>query len=295
LKSPNQKINAICLTGIIPVVLALLLSLLLPSCGRHSRPAGAHHHATIDYSRLFGHLQGTWMSYEYMLHLHKTQSPSASAAYMESIFSFTIDSARLHDDTLHCLSWVNGHEERDFWIAFDAPDSSGLYTIGISRSNKYDNDQQNADNLTKIKIDSPYITIYTSTYDSVRYIYYADLPRHTAADYPVKHYTTAALFRGEYFTADSFKIFGAGYIYFDPARVGHIDGSPAYDSFDINVNVLTQRDSIDYMELFDTRKQNESRSFIYKLKKNILQIFTNIDSPPCILRKTDPLDTLSHF
>ena len=227
-----------------------------------------------------------------MLNLNKTKSPSQSAAFMEGVFSFSIDSVHLNDDTVHCLSWVNGREERDFWIAFDSPDSFGLYSIGINRSEKSDADNQNADNITRIKIDSPYLIIYTNIYDSVRYIHYANLPRNTAADYPIKHYTTAALFRGEYYTTDSGMVFGSSVIYFDPNNIGRIAGSPVYDSFDINVNVLSQNDSVDYMELFDSRKQNESRSFIYRQKKNILRIYPSRDSIPCTLHKTHPEDTL---
>ncbi len=271
--------------------LVLVLSLLLTSCWHHSKINKEHHKANVNYARLFSRLQGTWISYEYMLNLNKTASPSRSASYMEGIFSFTIDSDRLNQDTLHCTAWVNGHSERDVWIAFDSPDTMGMFSIGI---NKSENDQHNpnSDNITRIKIDSPYLIIYTSTYDSVRYVYYDNLPKSAPAEYAVRHYTTAALFRGEYQTRDSAMIFGASYVYFDPKHIGRLYGSPVFDSFDINVDVLTQNDSIDYMELFDSRKQTESRSFIYKIKKNVLRIYPNTDSMPCVLHKTEIEDTL---
>jgi hypothetical protein len=230
-----------------------------------------------------------------MLNLSKTNSPAQSAAFMEGIFSFTIDSNRLSDDTLHCIALVNGREERDLWIAFDSPDSLGQYTIGINKAKNTDNEQQSqgVDNITRIKIDSPYLTIYTNTFDSVRYVYYDNLPRNTAADYAIRHYTTAALFRGEFYTSDSNIIFGSSRIYFDPKRIGRIYGSAVYDSFDINVNLLSQNDSVeDYMELFDSRKQYESRSFIYSIKKNTMLIYPSLDSMPCVFHKVQSTDTL---
>jgi hypothetical protein len=87
-------------------------------------------------------------------------------------------------------------------------------------------------------------------------------------------------------------IFGSSRIYFDPQRIGRISGSPLYDSFDINVVLISQNDSVDYMELFDSRKQTESRSFTYRARKNAMQIYPNPDSMPCILYKTQPDDTL---
>jgi hypothetical protein len=274
---------------------AIFLSFLLSSCLHHKEPPRAHHKANINYPQLFAKLQGTWISYEYMLNLSKTNSPAQSAAFMEGIFSFTIDSNRLADDTLHCIGLVNGREERDLWIAFDSPDSLHQYTIGINKTKNTDNEQQSqgVDNITRIKIDSPYLTIYTSTFDSVRYVFYDNLPRNTASDYAIRHYTTAALFRGEYYTADSNMIFGSSRIYFDPQKIGRIYGSPVYDSFDINVNLLSQNDSVeDYMELFDSHKQYESRSFIYSIKKNTMYIYPSIDSNPCVLHKVQSADTL---
>ena len=273
-------------------VLSLLL--LTTSCWNHTKPTSKEHHkANIDYATLFSKLQGTWMSYEYILNLSKTGSPYQSAAYMEGIFSFTIDSNRLHNDTLHCRSWINGHEIHDLWIAFDSRDASGYYRIGINNS---DNDQHNpgTDNISNIKIDSPFLIIYTNTYDSVRYAFYGHLPRFAAADYPIKHYTTDALFRGAYTTKDSDMIFKSSKIYFDPQKTGRIYGSSVYDSFDINVDVLAQTDSLDYMELFDSKRRTESRSFTYSIHNNVMSIYPNPDSVPCILRKMDPEDTLPH-
>jgi hypothetical protein len=228
-----------------------------------------------------------------MLNLKKTNSPATSAPFMEGIFSFSIDSNRLNEDTLHCLAWVNGHEDRDMWIAFDSRDSTGMYSIGINRPVESENDQHPAnENFTRIKIDSPYITIYTSTFDSVRYVYYDNLSRTTPTDYPIRHYTTAALFRGEYYTPDSNMIFGSGRISFDPERTGRISGSPRYDSFDINVVMISQNDTVDYMEFFDSRRQNESKSYLYSIRNNSLRIYPNLDSPACRLFKTAPDDTL---
>jgi hypothetical protein len=272
----------------------LLIPLAFSSCRHHTSMASTHVKANIDYHKLFGKLEGTWVSYEYMLNLSKTTSPSQSAAFMEGVFSFSIDSDGLRNDTVHCRAWINGHVERDLWIAFDSPDSIGQYSIGINLARNSDNEPQGqaADNITRIKIDSPFLTIYTSTFDSVRYVFYEDLPRNSSADYAIRHYTTAALFRGEYYTNDSDMIFGASRIYFDPKEIGRIEGSPIYDSFDINVNLLTQSDSVNYMELFDSRKQYESRSYIYSIKKNILHIYPSMDSVPCTLHKVQPEDTL---
>jgi hypothetical protein len=264
--------------------------LFLSSCGQqHKQNAKTHAKANIDYSNLFSHIQGTWISYEYMLNLNKTHSPSLSSAFMEGIFSFTLDSNHLVNDTLYCFSWVNNHEERNLWIAFDSPDSLGSYSTGIG------NDQRvlNNDNITRIKIDSPYLTIYTSTFDSVRYVMFDRVARKSQADYPLRHYTTAALFRGEYFVKDSAQVFGSGYIYFDPQKVGRILGSAQYDSFDINVDMMKQNDSTDYMEFFDSRKQTESRSFIYKIRRNSLSLYSNVSGNyPFTLFKTEPADTL---
>jgi len=270
--------------------------LLLASCGHRPKPAPVHHKANIDYARLFSNLQGTWISYEYMLNLSKTMSPSSSAAFMEGIFSFTIDSGRLVNDTLHCLSWINSHAERDLWIAFDSPDTFGLYSIGINQAPGENNDQRGlgTDNITRIKIDSPFLTIYTSTFDSVRYIFYDHLPKYTPADYALKHYTTAALFKGAYYIKDSNMVFGSSRIWFDPKNIGRINGSPAYDSFDINVDVLSQNDSLDYMELFDSRKQTESRSFIYSIHKNTMQIYPALDTTvSCVLYRIQASDSLT--
>jgi hypothetical protein len=265
--------------------------LLLASCWHHTKPASKQHNkANIDYAALFGRLQGTWISYEYMLNLNKTGSPYHSAAFMEGIFSFTIDSNHLQNDTLHCRSWINGHEVRDLWIAFTSRDSSGLYGIGINNS---DNDLHNpaTDNITSIKIDSPFLTIYTNSYDSVRYAFYGHLPRFAGADYPLRHYTTDALFSGAYSIMDSTRLFRSGRVYFDPKKTGRIYGSDVYDSFDINVDVLAQTDSMDYMELFDSKKKNESRSFIYSIQNNVIRIYAKPDSIPCVLYKVVPEDT----
>ena len=275
-------------------LIAALLWCMVSSCRHHAAAVRPHHRANINYSQLFSTLQGTWMSYEYILNLNKTRSPYRSAAFMEGIFSFTIDSLRLRNDTLHCKALMNGHEERDFWIAFDSPDSTGRYNVGINKAREYDNYQstQPNDNITRIKIDSPFLTIYTNTFDSVRYMRYGIVAKNAPPDYALKQYTTAALFRGAYGTPDSGVIFNSSKVYFDPKQIGRIYGSPAYDSFDINTDVLTQSDSGDYMELFDSRKQTESRSFTYKIGKNVLKIFGTQDTTPCVLRKSDPDDTL---
>jgi hypothetical protein len=212
---------------------------------------------------------------------------------MEGVFSFTIDPNRLRNDTLHCASWTNGRGDADFWIAFDSKDSIGRYAVGLNKAAEYDNYQavQPNENITRIKIDMPYLIIYTSTYDSVRYIYYPHVPKGAAADYPLKQYTTRSLFRGEYSNLDSTRLFGSSRIYFDTLRIGHISGSPDYDSFDINTDVFSRTDSLDYMEFFDSRKQTESRSFTYKIKKNTLRLYENQDNPPVLLTKQQA-DTL---
>lgn len=281
--------------GLTNVILVSALALLfLPACRHSASPPQKHHRANIDYTALFAKLQGRWISYEYILNLNKTRSPAASSSFMEGIFSFAIDSNRLLSDTLHCVAWVNGHEDRDVWIAFDSPDSLGQYSIGINSPVERENEQRSSgnENYTRIRIAPPFLTIYTSTFDSVRYVYYDDLSRNSGSDYPIKHYTTSALFRGDYVTGDSNMIFGSSRIYFDPQRIGRIAGSPMYDSFDINVILISQNDSVDYMELFDSRKQNESRSYIYSIRKNTMSLYRNIDSTPCRLFKVDPSDTL---
>lgn len=275
-------------------VFTITFCFVLPAC-RNPQKTGKHpHKANINYAKLFSRLQGTWISYEYILNLKKTTSPSESAAFTEGIFSFAIDSNRLEGDTLHCTALLNGRAERNLWIAFDSPDSLGQYNIGITKQHEENDGQsQNAENITHVKIDSPFITIYTSTFDSVRYIYYANLPLNTPADYALKNYTTSTLFRGEYFVQDPDRIFGSSHIYFSPQNIGKIEGSAVYDSFDINIGLLAQNDSIqNYLELFDSRKQNESVSYRYSIKKNILYIYPGLDSLPFILRKIDWADTL---
>ncbi len=248
-----------------------------------------HHKTNFDYAAFFKKSQGTWISYEYILNLKKTLSPSGSAAYMEGIFSFTIDSTRLVDDTLHCTSWVNGHAERDMWIAFSDADSADLHNVGLNK--KDDQQGKNDENYTKIKIDSPFITIYTNIFDSVRYVFYADLPRNAPPDHAIKYYTTKALFNSCYFIKDSNRIFGSSNICFDPQNIGHISGSKLYDSFDINVNALSKSDSSDYMEFFDSRHENESRSFVYKFKNKTLLIYPDENSKPCLLSPVSISDT----
>ena|GEM_PF-4912560 len=275
--------------------LAVMLMTLLCtfSCHHPSKPSKEHRKATLDYAALFSRIQGRWISYEYMLNIHQTQSPAQSAPFMEGIFSFTIDSNRLSHDTLHCVAWVNGHIERDLWIAFDSPDSIGQYSIGLNHEAGVEVDQRpGTDNITRIRIDSSFLTIYTSTFDSVRYAYFDNLSRVTGVDYPIRHYTTAALFRGDYFNKDSNQVFGTGHISFDTLRVGRLLGSPIYDSFDINVVLISQNDSVDYMELFDSHKKNESRSFLYSFQKNELLLSPNPESTPYVLRKIIRTDTI---
>jgi hypothetical protein len=273
---------------------AMLIAAFGISCHHKAETALHHSNPNINYPALLGRLQGTWISYEYILNLAKTRSPYHSAALMEGIFSFTIDSNRLTDDTLHCIAWVNGHEDRGLWIDLTAADSAGGYSIGIHKTIDHDNDSHNVpnDNITRIKIDSPYLTIYTSTFDSVRYVLYMPTLRGMAADYPIRHYTTAFLFHGAYYTTDSDIVFASSHIYFDTLHVGRIYGSQLYDSFDINTDVLSVSDSADYMELFDTKKQNESRSYMYQIKKNVLRIFQDADSTPCVLYRVQSRDTL---
>ena len=275
-------------------VWAAMLLCLLGGCRHQSKPLSVHHAANVDYQQLFAKLKGTWVSYEYILNLRKTQSPSHSAAFSDGVFSFMIDPSHLKDDTLLLTAWVNNHEERGLWIAFDSPDSLGRYAIGIHKHLDVDAEQRSqlADNIIRIKIDSPFLTVYTAAFDSVRYIYYDSVYHNRSSDYPLKYYTTSSLFRGYYYTRDSGMIFGNSMVYFDPQVTGRIYGSAVYDSFDININTPSPGDTTDYMEFFDSRKVNESRSFVYKFRKNILNIYTNIDSQPCILNKVELMDTL---
>ena len=274
------------------IVLFILVPVFITSCWHKTKPTNKHHKPNIDYHALFGKIQGTWISYEYILNLKKTNSPSESAPFMGDIFSFTIDSTRLLNDTLYCLAWVNGHQERDMWIAFDADDSLPLHNVGLNRSNEQSGPLLN-DNYTKIKIDSQFLTIYTSLFDSVRYVYFGEMPRGASSDYPLKYYTTSALFNSEYFTSDSTIIFGSSLVSFDRQEIGRIYGSPVYDSFDINVVALSQNDSIDYIELFDSKKQNESRSFTYKIKNNALLIYPDNEQKPCVLYKVTKSDSIN--
>jgi hypothetical protein len=167
--------------------------------------------------------------------------------------------------------------------------------MGVTRTAEDENDQhlQGLENIAGVKLDSPFITIYSMSNDSMRYVFYGHMPKYAPADYVIKRYTTGALFRGTYFTRDSDMIFGAGTIRFDPDRIGRLNGSPVYDSFDINVDVLSQNDSVDYMEFFDARKRNESRSFSYVIRRNVLRIYPSVDTgTACVLYRTSPDDTL---
>ena len=282
-ENSNKKVHLHnCKQSLMMIGYAIVFSLVLTSCLHKTKSTKVHHKPNIDYHTLFGKIQGTWISYEYILNLKKTNSPAESAPFMDGIFSFTIDSTRLRDDTIHCLAWINGRQERDVWIAFDAEDSASLHNIGVKRSNDQPGLSLN-ENYTKIKIDSQFLTIYTNLFDSVRYVYFGELPRNMTGDYAIKYYTTAALFNGEYYTSDSNMIFGASKIGFDPYMIGRIYGSPTYDSFDININAITQNDSIDYIEFFDSKKQNESRAFKYKIKGDLLLLYSNIGQKPCVL------------
>lgn len=239
------------------------------------------HQINVNYHELFRKLQGTWLSYEYMLNLNKTRSPYHSASFMEGIVCFMVDSGRMAHDTLHCVSWMNGHEDKGLWFALNAVDSSGRFSAGIIAPPQYDSYQQAPqpnDNICLLKIDSAFLTIYTTTFDSVRYINYGQIPKGAKVNFPVQQYSTKALFNGQYKPIRPDGLFGAGIITFDSAHAGRLSGSEVYDSFDINTDVLNEKDSFDYIEFFDTRQRNESRSFIYSFFKNDLILGRNGDT-----------------
>jgi hypothetical protein len=278
-------------TGRVGVWAAVLIGAIcaLSSCRHHTQTEAVRHKANVDYKNLFAKLRGTWISYEYILHLSKYKSPSRISAYSDGVFSFMIDPDKLNNDTLVFTAWLNGHEEKGMWIDFTSPDTLGRYSIGIRK--KIDRDMESrsqlTDNIVRIKIDSPFLIIYTAAFDSVRYVYYDSVYGKRASDYPLRYYTTRTLFGGSYVVRDSGMLFETSSLFFDPEHTGRVVGSPLYDSFDINISSPSPSDTMDYMEFFDSRKVNESRSFNYKFKKNVLMIYPHPDSLPCRLYKRE--------
>jgi hypothetical protein len=77
--------------------------------------------------------------------------------------------------------------------------------------------------------------------------------------------------------------------------MGRITGSPAYDSFDINIDVLSQRDTMDYIELYDTRGVSESHSYTYAIKGDRINIYPLQSPDPCrLVRYTAATDSSLH-
>lgn len=258
--------------------------MLLASCGHHSAPPAEAREVDPAFSQTLARLQGSWISNDYIKSLRVTHSPFRSAEYIDAVFSFIIDSNKMHHDTLYFNALVRGQEE-NLWIVFGKRDSTGCYKIGQKKSVDYEADARSSpgDNVSRIRLDSPFVTIYTVASDSMRFICYDRVYKGRATDFMLRYYTTQALFDGPYVTADSDKIFGTSHIVFDHGHLGKIIGSPVYDSFDINVDLLGQSDSADYMEFFDTKGAAESHSYTYKIKGNTIKIYPLGNGQPCLL------------
>lgn len=262
----------------------------LGSC-HHSAPPPKGREINPLLSPALRRLQGSWICYDYTQSLNTTHSPLRSAALIDGVFSFIADSARERHDTLYMTALVKGVEDHSLWIALGKTDSTGYYSAGLARGK--DGDQASGDNIIKARIDSAFVTLYTVASDSIRFIRYDEVYRGRTADYMLMHYSTQTLFTGTYTTPDSGIIFRSARITFDPDHTGRITGSPAYDSFDINVDVLAQNDSLDYMELFDTRGVSESHSYSYKITDKTIRISPLTEGPPCRLtRAIAPIDSM---
>jgi hypothetical protein len=263
-------------------LLSGICMLLLASC-HHNTPPAARREIDPALSPILRALQGSWISYDYTQSINATRSPLRSAATIDGVFSFIIDSARESHDTLYLSALVKGREDNSIWILLARRDSTGCYRAGMAKSR--DSDAAPGDNIIKARIDSAFVTIYTAANDSTRYIRYDDVYRGRAADYMLLHYSTRILFSGTYTTRDSGILFRSSQITFDPDHMGRITGSPVYDSFDINIDVLAQNDTLDYMEFFDTRGVSESHSYSYKIGANSIQISPLTEGAPCRLIK----------
>ncbi len=271
------------------IAIAAVISTLcvLASCGYHAPPPRKPSGASAAIVPILDRIRGSWISYDYEYSLSKTHSLIRSSAFLDGIFSFVINPANASSDTISITALVKGQPE-ELWIALGRRDSMGRYNAGQH------NDAALVDKLIKARIDSPYISLFTTS-DSTRYMLYDEVYSGRAADYILKHYTTTTLFMGDYHTVDSTLIFHSSHISFDRARMGRITGSPAYDSFDINIDVLSQRDTMDYIELYDTRGVSESHSYTYAIKGDRINIYPLQSPDPCrLVRYTAATDSSLH-
>ena len=239
-------------------------------------------------SSALGMLQGSWISHDYKVSLTKTHSPYRSSSYIDGVFSFMIDSNDASHDTIYFTGLIKGESNNSLWIALGHRDSTGSYTAG--QKVYMNNDPTTSDNIIRARIDSGRVVLYTAESDSMRYDLYDHVSKARPADYMLKRYTTAALFDGGYTTRDTTTIFMTSYIAFDTEHMGRMTGSPSYDSFDINIDILAQHDTMNYMELYDTRGGTESHSYTYQFIKNKLIICPlSIDAPCCRLLRSDSI------
>ena len=273
-----------------PAVILSCICMLLSSCGHHAPPGKVQRKIDPAISSVLRQLQGSWICYDYTQHLARTQSPYHSSAYIDGIFSFVIDSNNTSGDTLHFTALVRGQEDNSLWIALGKRDPNGRYPAWQKKST--DPNASPNDNIVKARIDSGYLMLYTGAADSIRYTYYDSQYRGRTADYILRQYTTTTLFEGAYTTRDSPVVFGSSHIAFDPVHIGRLTGSPLYDSFEINMDILVQQDTADYIELYDTRGATESHSYIYRISGNTLKVYRLNDGASCSLIKYQ--DTTAH-
>ncbi len=262
--------------------------LLLPSCRQHTQVSSAQKHVNTALSPLLKKLQGSWICYDYLRSLKATHSPIRSSAYIDAVLSFVADSNTISNDTLYLNALIKGHEDNSLWIALAKPDSTGCYPAGQARTT--DNESSPLDLIVKARIDSSFVTLYTAGSDSLKYVYSDPVYKGRPGDHLLRYHTTNVLFHGEYTTRDSAMIFGSSHIVFDPDHLGRLTGSPVYDSFDINVDVLAQKDTLDYIEFYDTKKRAESHSYTYRIQDNKINIYSLNDGAACRLQKEENSD-----
>ncbi|MCW3125620.1 MAG: hypothetical protein JWO03_1278 [Bacteroidetes bacterium] len=257
--------------------------MLLLACCHHTAPPAGQRTVNTAISAILRKLQGSWISYEYTHSLAGSHSPYHSSAHIDGLLSFSADSTRESHDTLYLTGLLKGVEDNGIWIYLGKTDSTGRYYAGQRKAT--DSETAASDNITGARIDSAFMTFYTLGSDSIRFSYFDAVYKGRPIDYVLRHYTTQALFKGAYTTVDPALIFGSSQIIFDPVNTGRLAGSPTYDSFDINTDILAQKDTLDYMEFFDTHGVSESHSYSYRIKDNMIRIYPLGEGPPCRLTR----------
>ena len=266
----------------------LCIAIVLCSCRPTPPSAKPSHEVYPAISALLRDLQGSWVSRDYKASLRKTLSPLRSASYIDQVFSFVIDSGDMRHDTIYLTALIRGQANNSLWIALGKTDTLGRYAAG--QKVFAENDKTPGDDIVAACIRQGSVVLYTVESDSMRYELYDREYKARPADYMLQRYTTQVLFHGEYTTRDSGTVFLSSHISFDPDHPGRLLGSAVYDSFDINTDVLAQRDSFDYFELFDTRGASESHSYTYQIKGDKLTICPlTPDAPCCRLLRSDSL------